>query len=62
MRLTPLLASLAFLLGATVAAAQPAAQASLSAPRLEYRVRTLDNGLTVYSMPDPSTATVTVDD
>lgn len=60
MRLTPLLASLAFLLGATVAAAQPAAQASLSAPRLEYRVRTLDNGLTVYSMPDPSTATVTV--
>lgn len=43
--------------------AAPAASVSLEAltpPPLQYRHRTLGNGLNVYSMPDPTAGTVTV--
>jgi zinc protease len=53
---------LAAILGFTLAGCspRPAAEASLSIPRLEPITRTLPNGLRVYALPDPDTASVSV--
>jgi zinc protease len=40
--------------------ADTAAAGSLSIPKLEPQVRTLANGLRVYALPDPNTASVSV--
>ncbi len=39
---------------------EQAADAPLDIPALEYTERTLENGLRVYSMPDPTTASVSI--
>ncbi len=53
---------LAAVLGFTLAACspKPAAEAGLSIPQLEPITRTLENGLRVYALPDPNTASVSV--
>lgn len=50
----------ALALGACQPAEQSQAEGGLEIPALEYSERTLDNGLRVYSMPDPTTASVSV--
>ncbi|HWL64271.1 MAG TPA: pitrilysin family protein [Steroidobacteraceae bacterium] len=53
---------LAAILGFGLAAcsSKPAAETGLSIPKLEPITRTLDNGLRVYALPDPNTASVSV--
>ncbi len=59
---TSLLALAAIMLVAMPAEAQPAAAraGTIAVPPLQYRTRTLANGLTVYTMQDPRTANVSV--
>lgn len=45
---------------APAAAAQASAARTIDVPPIEFTTRTLDNGLTVYALRDPSTANVTV--
>ncbi|WP_374408526.1 M16 family metallopeptidase [Pelagerythrobacter sp.] len=51
--------TLAALAAAAPALAQNAEPAAVSAPEIEFTEWTLDNGLKVIALPDPSTATVT---
>jgi len=50
------------IVGITLSACQPkpAANDGLTIPKLEPKVRTLANGLRVYALPDPDTASVSV--
>jgi zinc protease len=61
--MTRILASLIVIAGLALGACQPRAAApagGLSIPPLSPQVRTLPNGLRVYALPDPDTASVSV--
>ena len=64
--MTRILASLIVIAGLALGACQPKANtdaagtAGLSIPPLAPQVRTLPNGLRVYALPDPNTASVSV--
>jgi zinc protease len=51
---------LAAIVGLGLVACQPKTDAGLAIPKLEPQMRTLANGLRVYALPDPDTASVSV--
>jgi len=50
----------AFMLAACATASAPQPSGALQVAPLQYTMRTLDNGLRVYAMPDANTANVSV--
>ncbi len=59
-RLASFLAAAVLLVACATSSAPQAASGGVDVAPLQYTMRTLDNGLRVYSMPDPNTANVSV--